>query len=118
MIPGINPRDMARAMKKMGIKQTEIKAQEVIIKCPDKDIIITEPQVAKVNMMGQETWQITGKAQEQEKNTEPEIKEEDIETVIQQTNATKEEALEAIKKAKGDLAQAILDLSQNTPPKN
>ncbi len=113
MIPGINPRDMAKAMKKMGMKQVDIEAQEVIIRCADKDIIITDPQVAKVDMMGQESWQISGNAHEQEKSTEAEIKDEDIETVVAQTKATKEEALEAIKEAKGDLAQAILNLTQN-----
>ena len=30
MIPGMNPRDMAKAMKKMGIKQEDIEALEVI----------------------------------------------------------------------------------------
>jgi nascent polypeptide-associated complex subunit alpha len=108
----LNPRDLQKAMQKMGIKQEEIPAQQVVIKCPDKDIIIEEPKVAKVNMMGQETFQITGTIIEQAKSTEPEIKEEDIQTVMSQANATKEQALEAIKKAKGDLAQAILELQK------
>ena len=38
----------------MGIKQIEIDATEVIIKTPDKEIIISEPQVSKVNMMYQQ----------------------------------------------------------------
>ena len=55
MIPGMNPRDMQRAMKRLGIKQEEIDAREVIIRTSDKEIIIQNPQVSKVNMMGQET---------------------------------------------------------------
>ncbi len=41
MIPGMNPRKMQQAMKKMGIQQVEIPATEVIIKTPEKEIIIT-----------------------------------------------------------------------------
>jgi len=112
MIPKLNSRELAKAMQRMGIQQQDIEATEVIIKCPDKDIVITNPGVAKVNMMGQETWQITGTAHEQARETAPDIKEEDIQTVMQQTGKSHDEALKAIKEAKGDLAQAILTLSQ------
>jgi nascent polypeptide-associated complex subunit alpha len=112
MIPKLNPRDLAKAMQRMGIQQQEIEASEVIIRCPDKDIVIQNPGVAKVNMMGQETWQITGSAVEKARTSEPEIKEEDVQTVMQQTGAPHDKALQAIKAAKGDLAQAILDLGQ------
>lgn len=108
----LNPKDLQKAMQRMGIQQQEIDAQEVIIKCGSKEIVINEPQVAKVNMMGQETWQITGKATEREAEKTPEISDEDIKTVMEQTGKSKEDALEAIKKAEGDLAQAIMELSQ------
>jgi nascent polypeptide-associated complex subunit alpha len=106
----INPRDLQKAMQRMGIQQQEIDASEVIIRCPDKDIIIQNPQVAKVNMMGQINWQISGNAVEQARSSEPDIKEDDIQTVMQQTGASHDEALKAIKDAKGDLARAILNL--------
>ncbi len=106
----LNPRDVAKAMQRMGIQQQEVDANEVIIRCSDKDIVIQNPQVAKVNMMGQETWQITGAAIEKARSSEPDIKDEDVQTVVDQTGASKEDALAAIKAAKGDLAQAILNL--------
>ncbi|MBW2969614.1 nascent polypeptide-associated complex protein [Candidatus Woesearchaeota archaeon] len=106
----LNPRDLQKAMQRFGIQQQEVDAQEVIIRCSDKDIVIEKPQVAKVNMMGQDTWQISGNAVEKPRSSEPEIKEEDIQTVMQQANVSKEKALEAIKSANGDLAQAILNL--------
>ena len=40
MFPGMNPRDVQKAMKRMGIKQVEIPASEVIIRCDDKNIVI------------------------------------------------------------------------------
>jgi nascent polypeptide-associated complex subunit alpha len=112
MIPKLNSRELAKAMQRMGVQQQEIDAQEVIIRCADKDIVIQNPSVAKVNMMGQESWQVTGNAVEKSRSSEPDIKEEDIQTVMEQTGASHDKALEAIKASKGDLAQAILALSQ------
>ncbi|HLD05169.1 MAG TPA: nascent polypeptide-associated complex protein [Candidatus Nanoarchaeia archaeon] len=110
MFPGVNPRQMKQMMKQMGIQQQDIEATEVIIRCPDKEIVITNPQVAKVNMMGQKTWQIVGEEEERSLNTKPEIGEEDVKTVVEQTGASEEKARVAIEEANGDLAQAILSL--------
>jgi len=112
MIPGMNPRDMQKAMKRLGIKQEEIDAQEVIIKTRDKEIVIQNPQVSKVNMMGQDTFQVVGQIQEREISSEPEINEDDIKTVMQQTGATEEKVREAIKENEGDLAKTILSLKE------
>jgi len=109
----LNPRDLAKAMQRMGIQQQEVDAVEVIIRCSDKEIVIANPQVSKVNMMGQITWQVIGDSVERSISSAPDIKEEDIKTVMEQANVSKEKALEAIKSANGDLAQAIMDLSQN-----
>jgi nascent polypeptide-associated complex subunit alpha len=111
MFPGkINPRQMQQMMRKMGIAQQEIDAKEVIIRCADKEIVITEPNVSKVNMMGQETFQVVGNIHEREISSEPEITEEDINTVMEQAGVDEEKAKEALKAAKGDIAKAILDL--------
>ncbi|MBA3064352.1 nascent polypeptide-associated complex protein [Candidatus Woesearchaeota archaeon] len=112
MFPGMNSRKAAQMMKKMGIQQVEIPATEVIIKTPNKEIIITEPQVSKVNMMGQETFQIIGNISERELSTEPEINEEDIQTVMEQADVPEDEAKKAISDSEGDLAKAILSLKK------
>ena len=110
MIPGIDPKMMKQAMKRMGIKQQDIDAEQVIIRTSTKKIIINNPSVAKVNMMGQESFQISGEVSEESLSSEPDISEEDIKTVAEQTGKTEEEAEKAIKEAKGDLAAAILSL--------
>ena len=110
MIPGMNPRQMRQAMKKLGIQQQDIEATQVIIKTPEKNIIIENPSVAKVNMMGQQTYQIVGEEREEAISSEPDISEDDIQTVIDQTQVTKEEAIKAIEENNGDLAAAILSL--------
>lgn len=103
---------MAQAMKKMGIQQVDIPATEVIIRTPEKEIIISNPSVAKVNMMGQQTFQISGDESERSLSTEPDINEDDVKTVREQTGKSEEEALAAIKDHKGDLAAAIMALSE------
>lgn len=110
MFPGMNPREMQKAMKRMGIKQEEIEAEEVIIKTPEKDFVIKNPHVSKVNMMGQETIQIVGDITEVNKNEIIEINDDDMATVMEQTNCTKQEALEVLEESNGNLAEAILRL--------
>jgi len=110
MIPGMNSRQMKQAMKKMGIAQQEVAANEVIIRCDDKEIVITNPQVSKVNMMGQQTYQVVGEAIERELDTTPEINNEDVETVMDSTGSTEDEARTALEESKGDLAQAIMNI--------
>ena len=107
MMPGINPQLMKQAMKKMGVKQEEIEATQVIIKTPSKNLIINNPVVQKISMMGEESLQITGDIEEES------ISEDDINTVSKQANVSKEKAKEALTKFNGDLAEAILYLKSN-----
>ena len=110
MFPGVNPRQMKQAMKKLGIKQEEINAVEVIIRTPEHDIVIESPDVQKVNMMGQWTFQITGEEQIRQRDTTPDISEDDIETVVSQTGCSEEEAKKVLEETKGDIAEAIVKL--------
>ena len=113
MLPGINPKQMQQAMKKMGLKQEDIEAIAVVIRTKKEDMIIRNPSVQKVDMMGQISYQVSGteehRALEEE---EPEITEEDIKTVAEQTGVTKEKAEKALKENKGDLAAAIISLQK------
>lgn len=108
-MPGINPAQMKQMMKKMGIKQEEIPSTAVIIKGP-KSYIIKNPEVLKVNMMGQESLQITGELEELEEKLE--ISEEDIQTVMDQANVSHSAAKAALESNKGDIAAAILELKE------
>ena len=112
MIPGMNPKMLEKAMKQMGIKQEEIEASEVIIKCADKDLIIKNPQVSKVKAMGQETFQIVGDVEEVAAGV-GDIREGDVMTVMQQANVSEKKAKEALIQHKGDIAEAILSLQDS-----
>ncbi len=103
---------MERLMKQMGVKQEDVEALEVVIRCPDKEIVIKDPSVGRVEMMGQETWQITGFAEERELDPTPDISEEDVKTVMEQAGCSLEEARQVLEETKGDLAGAILRISK------
>lgn len=116
MIPGMNPKQMKqmqRQMKKMGMDMKELKnVKEVIIRLEDKELIISNAEVSLMNVMGQETYQVTGKAQEVEIEEELIIPDEDIEMVANQAGVSKDEAEQALIDTNGDLAEAILKLNQ------
>jgi len=112
MFPGMNTRKMNQMMKKMGMSQTDIPATEVIIRTPDKELVFSDPQVALVNMMGQDTFQLTGAYEERSIDTTPDISDDDVKTVMEQCNCSEEKARAAIEEHKGDLAEAIMSLSE------
>ena len=105
MFPGMNPSMMKKAMKQMGIKQEDIDADEVIIKCSGRNIIIKNAQVTRINMQGHESFQVTGDISE-------ESNEEDIKTIMEQTGCSKEEAEKALKD-NDDLTEAIMSLKSS-----
>lgn len=117
MIPGrMNSREVKRMMAQMGIKSTEMAdVKTVILKGDTKDYMITEAQVTIVEAQGQKTFQILGNFKEVPKSKEEQAEtltfsEEDIKLVMEQASVPREKAVEALKKADGEPAKAILDL--------
>ena len=110
MFGGINPSQMKSMMKQMGIKQEEIDALRVVIETPEKNIIIEPASVQKITMQGQTSFQIAGEVREETRKEE--IKEEDIAMVSEKTGKSVEEAENALKESGGDIAEAILKLSE------
>lgn len=111
MFPKLDPKKMQAIMSQMGIKQEEIDANKVIIETPEKNIIINNPSVVKINMQGQNSFQISGDITEEGNSEEENNTEEDIKTVIEKTGCTEEQAKKSLEEADGDLAEAILSLS-------
>ena len=122
MFPKIDPKKMQAMMSQMGIKQQEIDASRVIIETPEKNIIINNPSVVKINMQGQDSFQISGDISE-EGNSEEETSEkpegvldednneQDIKTIVEKTGCSEDEAKQALEDSNGDLTEAILNLS-------
>ncbi len=109
---GFDSGQMRKMMKQMGIEMNELSdVEEVIIKQSDKELIFPNAQVQVIEAEGQKTYQIIGKAEERE--TEAELEEEDIEMVMEEANVDKETATEALEDTDGDIAQAIVNLKES-----
>jgi nascent polypeptide-associated complex subunit alpha len=106
---GLSPKKVQAMMKQMGINQEEVPALKVTIEKHDNSkIIINNPNVQKINMQGQESFQISGEIQEE--SVKPEISMEDIKMVMEKTSCSEEQAKQALEKT-NDIAEAIIQLS-------
>jgi nascent polypeptide-associated complex subunit alpha len=110
----INPREAKRMMQRMGMSMGSMPdVQQVIFKTSTKEIIIENPEVAVMEMQGQKIFQVMGeRIVEKTVAQEFKIPEEDVQLVATQANVSLEQARAALEETKGDLAQAILLLSQ------
>ncbi len=106
----LDPKKMQAMMKQLGMKQEEVSAKRVVIESDDKNIVIENPQVSKIVMQGQETFQIMGEAREEPAEDNERIKEEDVNLIMEKTGKTDKEARKALEET-GDIANAILKLS-------
>lgn len=114
---GVNQRQMQQAMKKMGIKQTHIdNVTEVIIRTPEKEIVITDADVVCVDMQGGRSYQISGNEETRESGSSavmaaaPAFPAEDIELVMSQTGCDRDKAIKALNDTDGQPAEAILKI--------
>lgn len=104
----ISQKQIEKMAKKMGMQMQEIDAEEVIIRTSDKEIVISNPSVSRVNMMGQDTFQISGEVSERSKEK---FSQEDVDVVKEKTGASEDEIRRALEET-GDLAEAIIKLSE------
>jgi nascent polypeptide-associated complex subunit alpha len=114
----INPRQMQKAMKQMGIKQNEIEdVVEVIIRTKTNEIVIKGAEVVAVEMGGQKSYQISGTESIRALTSDGEapapavtFEASDIELVMSQTGCDREKAIEALTATDGQPAEAILKI--------
>lgn len=110
MMPGINPKQMKAAMRKMGMTMDEIEdVTKVVVYTPNGNYVFENAQVVGITMQGQTSYQLTGDIHFEE--AEVEIPESDVELVASQTSVTPDVARAALKECKGDIAEAILKLT-------
>ena len=100
-------------MQRMGLSMNPLEVEEVIMRTKDKEITIEEPEVAVFEVQGQKIFQVAG-GRVTEKAVEKKIvfPEEDVQLVAQQAKVSLDRARAALEQTNGDLAQAILLLSQ------
>lgn len=108
---GLDPSKMKGLMKQLGIKQEAIDAERVIIEKKDgSKFLIENPNVQKMTMQGQESWQITGEGHEESEDEG--VTEEDIMLVMEKTGKGRKEVEKALEESEGDIAQTIVALSK------
>lgn len=110
MFGGMNPSKIQGMMKKMGISQTPLRVDRVIFERAEGNLVIENPDVLKVMMQGQETYQVTGEAVEMEEEETESFTEEDVLIVSQKSGKSEEEARFALQESGGDIAEAIMSL--------
>ncbi len=134
---GMNPRQQKMMMKRAGLNFESVEdVREVIIRTGDGEYHFDRPDVSIMTMQGQKTWQVTGEptkrsstagsgggvaadagggandggAIPEEEPASLEIPPEDVALVAQQTGASEQEALEALRECEGNPAEAIIRL--------
>lgn len=118
MIPGFSPRELKRALKRMGLDVEELSGVEKVeFYLKDRRIVIESPQVVVIKSKNQTVFQVVGEAKEETTGKEQReavvaVNEEDVEFVASQAGVSKEEARRALMETKGDIAEAILRLRE------
>jgi len=110
----INPREAKRMMQRMGMNMGAMPdVEQVVFKTSSKEIIVENPEVTVMEMQGQKIFQVMGdRITEKVVQKAVKIPEEDVQLVATQANVSPDQARAALEQTKGDLAQAILLLSQ------
>jgi nascent polypeptide-associated complex subunit alpha len=85
--------------------------EEVVIKTETKELYLLKPQVIEMKGKDNTIFQVVASDIEEKQREVPTFKDEDILLVIQQSNSTREKAIQALTDARGDIAQAILSLT-------
>ena len=114
----LSPRQLrrlqARMLGNLGLDLKELgKADQVIIRFPDKEIILEGPNVLEMKVENESIYQIVGGERVEGEIMEEakyEPSEEDVALVAAQAGVSEEEARNALIEAGGDLAKAILIL--------
>jgi nascent polypeptide-associated complex subunit alpha len=102
---------MERMMRQMGIKSKQLEGvKEVVIKLPDREIVVPNAQVVLTEMSGQRSYQVSG--QEFERKPEFEPSEDDVKLVMEQTGAGRDAVVEALRETRGDIAESIIKLKK------
>lgn len=107
-------------MGQMDVQEID-NVKEVIIRTEGEEIVLKSPEVQVLNMGGQEIYTVTGTSKESrsagstevETSSTPDISvsEADVKFIAEKAGVSETRAREALIKAKGDLASALLSLS-------
>ena len=105
-------REMRRMLDKMGLEMKEMgEIEEVVIRTETKELYLIKPQVVEMKGKDSTIFQVVATDIEEREREVPTIREEDVVLVMQQASVSKDRAIQALTDSKGDLAQAIINLT-------
>jgi len=117
-LQGISPKAMQKALGQIDTDEMD-DVVEVIVKTSEEEIVLENPEVTIMNM-GQEIWNIVphgvkrrplGSSSSVEKSPEEiEVKDSDVDIIVNTAGVSRDEAITAIKNNGGDIAKAIMSL--------
>jgi nascent polypeptide-associated complex subunit alpha len=129
VIPGgpRNQRQMEQMMRRLGMTTEPVAdVEEVVVRTRTKEHVFSKPEVTILTIQGVRTYQVVGQPVIRAKGTAPTAAptggpaptpapaegppEEDIRLVMDQANVSREEAVEALFRAKGEPAEAIMKI--------
>mgnify|MGYP001772860186 CR=1 FL=1 len=114
----ISNRQARRLMERMGLNVEEVAGvKEVVIRMGDgRTIVLRDPAVYRLRTREKDVaiYNVMGKEEVVEGEEEIALSEEDVKLVMEQTGATRDEAIQALIESGGDLAAAILRLQQRS----
>lgn len=115
MMPrNMNSRQLNQMMRRFGINVKNIdNVEKVIIQTDTKEYVFDTAEVTVMEAQGQKTFQIIGEPIIKTRGEDSEAtQKQDIQLIMEQTGKTEAEVRKALKETNGDLAEAILKLSQ------
>jgi nascent polypeptide-associated complex subunit alpha len=105
-------REMRRMLDKMGLEMKEMgEIEEVVIRTETKELYLIKPQVVEMKGKDSTIFQVVATDIEERQKEVPSIREEDVVLVMQQASVSRDRAIQALTDSKGDLAQAIINLT-------
>lgn len=116
-LQGISPKAMQKALGQIDTNEIN-NVTEVIVKTTEEEIVLKNPEVTIMNM-GQEIWNIVpqsvskrplGSSEPESPPVEVEVKDSDVDLIVNTAGVSRDEAIAAIKKSGGDIAKAIMSL--------
>lgn len=103
---------MRRMLDKMGLEMKEMnEIEEVVIRTETRELYLIKPQVVEMKGKDSTIFQVVATDIEERQKEIPSFKEEDVVLVMQQASVSKDRAIQALTDSKGDLAQAIINLT-------
>lgn len=107
-------RQLGRMLEGMDVNAEEVPdVREVVIRTERSELVIERPVVTKMGVGDKTMYSVTGDEAEERELDAPLFSDGDIDLVCQQSGVGRERASEVLAETDGDIAQAIMRLSND-----